>query len=54
MYLKPIINGVGNFYVETETRDKTRTDIVVDYRGVQYIIENKIWRGTEYNADGEE
>lgn len=54
MYLKPIINGVGNFYVEAETRDKTRTDIVVDYRGVQYIIENKIWRGTEYNAEGEE
>lgn len=54
MYLKPIINGVGNFYVEAETRDKTRTDIVVDYRGVQYIIETKIWRGMEYNADGEE
>ncbi len=54
IYLKPIINGVGNFYVEAETRDKTRTDIVVDYRGVQYIIENKIWRGKEYNADGEE
>ena len=54
LYLKPIINGAGNFYVEAETRDKLRTDIVVDYRGMQYIIETKIWRGTEYNSNGEE
>lgn len=54
IYLKPIINGIGNFYIEAETRDKTRTDIVVDYRGQQYIIETKIWRGKAYHADGEE
>ena len=54
IYLKPIINGVGNFYVEAETRDKTRTDIVVDYRGVQYIIETKLWRGEGYHSEGEE
>lgn len=52
-YLKPIINGVGNMYVEAETRDETRTDLVIDYLGKQYIIELKIWRGNSYNERGE-
>ena len=54
MYLKPIINGAGNYYVEAETRDARRTDIVVDYHGLQYVVETKIWYGPIYNADGEE
>ena len=53
LYLKPIINGTGNFYIEAQTRDQTRTDVIVDYLGEQYIIELKIWRGLRYNADGE-
>ena len=52
-YVKPIINGVGNYYIEAQTRDQTRTDVIVDYLGQQYIIELKIWRGERYNADGE-
>ena len=54
LYLKPIINGVGNYYIESQTRDETRTDIIVDYLGHQYIIELKIWRGNAYNERGEE
>lgn len=54
LYLKPIINGVGNYYIESRTRDNGRTDVIVDYRGRQYIIEIKIWRGTEYNKRGEQ
>ncbi len=53
LYLKPIINGPGNYYIEAQTRDQTRTDVIVDYLGQQYIIELKIWRGERYNADGE-
>ncbi len=53
LYLRPIINGVGNYYVEAETRDETRTDIIIDYLGHQYIIELKIWRGNAYNERGE-
>ena len=53
LYLKPIINGTGNYYIEAQTRDQTRTDVIVDYLGQQYIIELKIWRGERYNADGE-
>lgn len=53
LYLKPIINGVGNYYIEAQTRDNGRTDVIVDYRGKQYIIEIKIWHGDEYNKRGE-
>ncbi len=53
LYLKPIINGTGNYYIEAQTRDQTRTDVIVDYLGEQYIIELKIWRGPRYNAEGE-
>ncbi len=54
LYLKPIINGVGNYYIEAQTRDARRTDVIVDYLGEQYIIELKIWHGNEYNERGEE
>ncbi|MCI7322402.1 MAG: ATP-binding protein [Lachnospiraceae bacterium] len=53
LYLRPIINGTGNYYIESQTRGLRRTDIIVDYRGEQYIIEMKIWRGEEYNNRGE-
>lgn len=53
IYLKPIINGTGNYYMEAQTRDERRTDIIVDYRGEQFIIELKIWHGNEYNERGE-
>lgn len=54
LYLKPIINGVGNYYIEAQTRDMRRTDVIIDYRGHQYIIEMKIWHGEEYNKRGEQ
>lgn len=53
LYLKPIINGTGNYYIEAQTRDARRTDVIVDYRGEQFIIELKIWHGNEYNERGE-
>ncbi len=53
LYLKPIINGTGNYYIEAQTRDSRRTDLIVDYLGEQFIVELKIWHGSEYNARGE-
>jgi hypothetical protein len=53
IYLRPIINGVGNYYVEAETRNSRRSDVVVDYLGKRFVIELKIWRGTQYNIEGE-
>lgn len=54
LYLKPIINGTGNYYIESRTRNMERTDMIVDYGGEQYIIEMKIWYGNAYNTRGEE
>ena len=54
LYLRPIINGVGNYYIEAQTRDHRRTDVIVDYLGQRYIIELKIWHGDKYNSDGEQ
>ena len=53
LYLKPIINGTGNYYVESRNRNQERTDLIVDYNGIQYVIEMKIWRGNAYNERGE-
>ncbi len=53
LYLRPIINGVGNYYIESQTRNLRRTDIIVDYKGEQFAIELKIWHGITYNEGGE-
>jgi hypothetical protein len=53
LFLKPIINGTGNCYVEARTRNMKRTDIIVDYLGERFIVELKIWMGEKYNEKGE-
>lgn len=53
LYIKPIINGRGNYYIEARTRNNRRTDLIIDYLGQQYIVELKIWHGEEYNKKGE-
>lgn len=53
LYLRPIINGTSNYYIEAETREARRMDIVVDYRGEQFVIELKIWYGNAYHERGE-
>jgi len=52
LYLRPIINGTGNYYVEVRDRSLGRTDIIIDYRGELFIVETKIWRGNEYHLRG--
>lgn len=51
-FMKPIINGKGNYYVEPETRNHTRMDIVISYGGQEYIVELKIWHGQKYREKG--
>jgi hypothetical protein len=50
-FLKPIINGVGNYVVEAETRGSRRMDVIVFYGRDKYIVELKIWRGEQREAD---
>ena len=40
-YLRPIINGIGNYYCEAQTRDLTRTDIIINYLGQQVHTKNR-------------
>ena len=51
-FLKPIINGTGFYYVEPETRNNTRMDIVVTYGNEEHIVELKLWHGDQYRKDG--
>ena len=53
-YLRPVINGIGSYHIEEQTRDHDRMDVVIDYLGKQYVIELKIWRGNAYNERGED
>ncbi|MCQ2197716.1 MAG: AAA-like domain-containing protein [Bacteroidaceae bacterium] len=53
-YLRPVINGIGSYHIEEQTRDHDRMDVVIDYLGRQYVVELKIWRGNAYNERGEE
>ncbi len=53
-YLRPVINGIGSYHIEEQTRDHDRMDVVIDYLGKQYVIELKIWRGNAYNERGEQ
>lgn len=39
LYLCPIINGEGNYYIESQTRNSERTDMIIDYRGGETLIE---------------
>ena len=32
---------------------ETCTDLIIDYYGVQFIIEMKVWRGNAYHERGE-
>lgn len=54
LYIRPLINGTGNYYIESRTRSMGRTDLIIDYHGLQYIIEMKIWHGNEYHSRGEQ
>ena len=51
-FLKPIINGVGFYYVEPQTRSNRRMDLVVTYGREEFVVELKIWRGDKYEEKG--
>lgn len=53
LFLKPLINGMGNYYIEAETRSHERMDLVIDYLGERFVIELKIWRGDAYHWRGQ-
>jgi len=44
-YLKPLINGLGFYHIESQLTDLRRMDITVDFGREQFIIELKLWKG---------
>jgi len=44
-YLKPLVNGLGFYHIESQFTDLRRMDIVVDFGCEQFIIELKLWKG---------
>jgi hypothetical protein len=54
LYVRPIINGTGNYYIEARTRNNERMDVVIDYLGERFVVELKIWHGNAYNERGED
>ena len=53
LFIRPVINGTGNYYVEARTRNNERMDLVVDYLGERFVVELKIWHGKVYHEKGE-
>ena len=51
-YLKPILNGRGFSFVEAETRNNKRMDVVITFGNKKYIVELKIWNGKKYEDKG--
>ncbi|MDY6325780.1 MAG: GxxExxY protein [Bacteroidales bacterium] len=51
-FLKPIINGTGFYYVEPQTRDNRRMNLIVTYGQEEFVVELKIWRGDKYEQRG--
>ncbi|MDR0761008.1 MAG: hypothetical protein LBF74_13035, partial [Treponema sp.] len=53
-FLTPLINGEGFYYIESETTDARRMDLVVSYGREEFIIELKVWRGEAAHRAGYE
>lgn len=51
-YLKPILNGKGFSFVEPQTRQNKRMDVVITYGNEKHIVELKIWNGEAYRIKG--
>ena len=51
-FFKPIINGKGFYFVESQTGFEQRQDVVITFGKKKYIIELKIWRGEKYHQQG--
>ena len=53
-YLRPLINGAGFYHIESETRNGSRTDLIIDFDNEQFIVELKIWKGEQKHEKAHE
>jgi len=52
VYLRPLINGLGFYHIESQLTDLSRMDLAVDFGTDEFIIELKLWRGNAYHMRG--
>ncbi len=51
-FLKPIINGSGYDFKESQLSEERRTDVIVTFNQFRYVVELKIWRGPKAHQTG--
>ncbi len=51
-FLRPIINGTGFEFKEPNVSHERRMDIVITCWNKRYVLELKIWHGSEYHQKG--
>ncbi|MDO8685634.1 MAG: AAA-like domain-containing protein [Clostridiales bacterium] len=51
-YLRPILNGRGFSFVEAQTRENRRMDVVITFGAEKFVVELKIWNGRKYEEKG--
>ena len=53
-YIKPLVNGLGFYHIESQYTDQRRMDIIVDFGREQFIIELKLWKGESKHQEAYE
>jgi hypothetical protein len=51
-FIKPIINGAGYDFKESQISEEKRLDVIITYYQHQYVAELKIWRGAAVHQKG--
>jgi hypothetical protein len=51
-FLRPILNGKGHDFIEAQTSEEKRLDVVVTYNQSLYLVELKVWRGKAAHQRG--
>jgi hypothetical protein len=51
-FIKPIINGSGHDFKETQISEEKRLDVVITHLQHKYIAEIKLWRGEKAHQKG--
>jgi hypothetical protein len=51
-FVKPIINGEGFYYIESQHSYERRSDMIIMFNKIEYILEFKLWYGEQYHQDG--
>lgn len=51
-FIKPIINGTGFYYLESQHSYERRSDMIITFNKNEYILELKLWYGQQYHEEG--